>query len=70
MKLRVRYSICRRVRLVQYMNVRLIPISIVIVVNVIRFLVIWRSTRDPKFTDEEFEENIRERIENLGKIEL
>jgi Fe-S oxidoreductase len=26
---------------------------------------IWRSTRDPKFTDEEFEENIRERITNL-----
>lgn len=26
---------------------------------------IWRSTRDPKFTDEEFEENIRERVANL-----
>ena len=26
---------------------------------------IWRSTRDPKFSDEEFEENIRERMSNL-----
>lgn len=26
---------------------------------------IWRATRDPKFTDEEFEENIRERTRNL-----
>ncbi len=30
---------------------------------------IWRATRDPKFTDEEFEDNINERIENLSKLE-
>ena len=29
---------------------------------------IWRSTRDPKFTDEEFEENIKERMGNLAKF--
>ncbi|NLL72322.1 MAG: DUF3795 domain-containing protein [Clostridiales bacterium] len=29
---------------------------------------IWRSTRDPKFTDQEFDENIRERMANLKKI--
>lgn len=29
---------------------------------------IWKSTRDPKFTDEEFEENINERILNLRKM--
>lgn len=28
---------------------------------------IWRSTRDHKFTDEEFDANIRERIGNLDK---
>ena len=26
---------------------------------------IWKNTRDPKFTDEEFEKNITERIETL-----
>ncbi len=26
---------------------------------------IWLKTRDPKFTDEEFEKNIAERIERL-----
>ena len=29
---------------------------------------IWRNTRDPKFTDEEFEENINERILNLREL--
>jgi hypothetical protein len=29
---------------------------------------IWRKTRDPKFTDEEFENNIRERISNLSRL--
>jgi len=29
---------------------------------------IWRKTRDPKFTDEEFEENIRGRVANLSKM--
>lgn len=28
---------------------------------------IWRKTRDPSFSDEEFEQNIRERIERLTK---
>lgn len=27
----------------------------------------WRNTRDPKFSDEEFEQNIKERIETLRK---
>ena len=30
---------------------------------------IWRATRDPQFTDEAFEENIRERMNNLEKAE-
>ena len=28
---------------------------------------IWQKTRDPKFTDEEFEKNIAERMETLRK---
>ena len=28
---------------------------------------VWRSTRDPNFTDEAFEQNIRERLERLQK---
>ena len=28
---------------------------------------VWRSTRDPKFTDEEFEQNIQERLARLSK---
>lgn len=29
---------------------------------------IWVKTRDPKFTDEEFEQNIAERMANLKKL--
>lgn len=29
---------------------------------------VWRKTRDPKFSDEEFENNIKERIVNLKNI--
>ncbi len=29
---------------------------------------IWKTTRDPKFSDEEFEKNITERIETLRRI--
>lgn len=29
---------------------------------------VWRNTRDPKFTDEEFEQNIRDRLENLCRM--
>lgn len=29
---------------------------------------IWRATRDPKFSDEEFEKNIQERIGNMKKL--
>ena len=28
---------------------------------------IWRETRDPSFSDEKFEKNIRERVERLGR---
>ncbi len=28
---------------------------------------IWRNTRDPKYSDEEFEENIKTRLQTLGK---
>lgn len=30
---------------------------------------IWRSTRDPQFTDEEFEQNIADRVKNLQEIQ-
>lgn len=30
---------------------------------------IWRATRDPKFSDEEFEENIAERVRMLKKLQ-
>lgn len=26
---------------------------------------IWRKTRDPKYTDQEFEENVKQRVNNL-----
>lgn len=29
---------------------------------------IWRATRDPQFSDEEFEQSIRERVDNLAEI--
>ena len=58
MKLRVRYFTCLRVRPAQSMNVRLIPISIVIVVNVRRLHAIYG----------EVQETLNSQMRNLRRI--